>query len=123
MQFEKYKDMQRQLQRERELWDEQHAGGARPPAAGLQRAAFNMGSVFGSVRNAIVAGAAGQGRPSGEGAAAAAVVPLERYEAAAASSLPVRTLFCELKRALCGRGFACIAARLPAPADPPQALP
>lgn len=93
VQFRKYKEMQQQLQREKELWDEQHAGGARPPpAVGLQRAAFNVGSMFGSVRNAIVAGATGHGRPSMEDAAAAAdaaVVPLDTYEAAAKSSLPV----------------------------------
>jgi hypothetical protein len=65
--YKKYKEMQQQLEAEKELWEEQ-SGIPKPPVAPLPRAAFQLGSVFGSFRNALVAGAASQMR-SGNGEA------------------------------------------------------
>jgi hypothetical protein len=59
-QLNRYKEQQAQFAAEKALWEEQQGVPAKP-AAGLPRAAFQLGSVFGSMRNAILAGASSHG--------------------------------------------------------------
>ena len=92
LQFTKYKDMQAALQAEKALWEEQQGIIPKPPAAGFARAGYNIGNMFGSFRNAVLAGAASQaGGMEGTTEAAidaAAVVALPPDMPA--SRLPVR---------------------------------
>ena len=95
VQFNRYKEMQEQLKLEKAVWEEQQ-GRSPQPQAGIQRTAFQIGSMFGSVRKAMAAGVTSQAsgaalpgepaqapRGSAEGA--------ERATAEqATSSLPVR---------------------------------
>jgi hypothetical protein len=70
--------MQAQLEAEKALWEEHQ--GRRPQPPGLSRTAFNLGSMFGSVRNAIIAGASSHGPQAGPGDISAgdgAVLPLD----------------------------------------------
>jgi hypothetical protein len=85
--YKKYKEMQQLLQAEKELWEEQ-VGAPKPPAAPLPRAAFQLGSVFGSVRNALVVGAASQMRTGGGEVLRRPGEPEQAHEAPHDSRLP-----------------------------------
>ena len=103
VQFNRYKEMQQQFEQEKQDWEEQQ-GKPPTPQAGVQRMAYQFGSVFGSVRKAMQAGVTSQGGGVASLSESQVLPPRSSADGAErrtveerASRMPVRLLFAALQ--------------------------